>query len=81
MKRNNLFLKSLFFSLILLSILAVSFKSIRALFPPPEIGSEKLIGFSQYYGYPPYFDNLIFLAIIFIPSVVYLFFLYRDKRR
>ncbi|MCL4418579.1 hypothetical protein M1146_00585 [Patescibacteria group bacterium] len=80
MKRNRLFLKTLFFSFILFIILVSGFKKIRALFPPPEIGSDKLIGFSQYFGYPFYFDNLFFFFLIFFPVVVFLFFLYIKKK-
>jgi hypothetical protein len=80
MKRNKLFLKTLFFSFILLIVLIIGFKKIRVLFPSPEIGSDKLVGFSQYFGYPFYFDNLFFFFLIFFPVAIFLFLYYKEKK-
>ena len=48
------------------------FKKIRTLFPIPEINSDKLIGFAQYYGYPFYFDTIFFFFLIFLPVLVFI---------
>lgn len=79
MKRNKVFIKTLLLSFVLLIILMFSFKKIRAFFPPPEIGNDKLVGFSQYFGYPFYFDNLLFAFLIAFPVAVFLFFYYKEK--
>ncbi|MCL5438471.1 MAG: hypothetical protein M1268_00595 [Patescibacteria group bacterium] len=71
MKRNKLFLKTLLVSSIFLIILMLGFKKTRSLFPPPEIGNDKLIGFSQYFGYPFYFDTIFFFMLILIPICIF----------
>lgn len=58
----------------------VSLKKIRTLFPPPEIGSDKLVGFSQYFGYPFYFDYLLFIFLFVFPVTIFLFFYYKEKK-
>ena len=80
MKRNKVFLKTFLLSFTLLIVLMFGFKKIRALFPPPEIGSDKLVGFSQYFGYPFYFDSLFFIFLIFFPVAFFSFFYYKEKR-
>lgn len=47
-------------------IVFILFRNIRALFPPPEIYSNKIVGYSQYFGYPFYFDNILFWAILVV---------------
>lgn len=64
-------LKSLAISFFIIIILMSSFKKIRALFPVPEIGRDKLIGFAQYYGYPFYFDTIFFFFLIFLPILIF----------
>ncbi len=48
------------------------FRSLRMLFPYPKINSEKMVGFSQYFGYPFYFDTVLFFIIMLSPIVVIL---------
>lgn len=43
---------------------AVFFRNIRSYFPIPFIGDEKIVGFSQYNGYPLFFDTFLFFGII-----------------
>lgn len=68
-------IKSLVISIFIISVLTLNFKGIRTLFPVPEIGKDKLIGFAHYYGYPLYYDTIFFFILIFIPilnfSVIY----------
>jgi len=61
-----------------IACLSVTFKKIRALLPPPEIMSNKIIGFAQYFGYPLYFDTIFVLFLIFLP--VLLFYLFTLKK-
>jgi len=81
MKKNNIFIKTFLLSFIALIVLMVSFKKIRAVFPLPEIGSDKLVGFPQYFGYPLYFDNLFFLFIIISPAAIFLYFYFKKKKK
>lgn len=83
MKANYkiIILKSIFFSLILLIVLFITFKKISALFPIPMIGNDKLVGFPQYYGYPLYFDTQFFFFIIFLPILILLFFYFWERRK
>lgn len=46
------------------------FRFFRFLFPPASIGSEKIIGYAQYYKYPLYFDNVVFFVFLFAPIVL-----------
>lgn len=49
------------------------FRKIRNLFPIPIIEDSEIIGYSQYFGYPFYFDTFIFLAVLLsIPSIIVL---------
>ena len=83
MKTNYkiIILKSIFFSLIILIVLIITFKKIRTLFPIPMINNDELVGFPQYYGYPLYFDTVFFFFIIFLPLLILLFFYFWEKRK
>lgn len=50
---------------------------IRLFFPKPT--SAEVVGFAQYFGYPLYFDNFIFLIIILCP--IFTFMIKRIIRR
>lgn len=71
-KLSIIVLKSFVISFFAIVLLAFTFKKIRSLFPVPEIGSDKLIGFSQYYGYPFSFDTIFFFFLIFIPVLIFI---------
>lgn len=83
MKPNykKIILKSIVSSLILLIFLALTFKKIRALFPIPIIGNDRLVGFSQYFGYPLYFDTIFFFFIISLPLLIFSLFYFLEKRK
>ena len=66
--------KSILISSTLNIFLLFGFKKIRTIFPPPEINADKLIGFSQYFGYPLYFDTLFFFFLFFIPILTFIIF-------
>lgn len=72
---------SILLSSVLNAFLLIYFKKIRALLPPPEISSNKLIGFAQYFGYPLYFDTIFFFFLIFIPILTLIFFYKVNKRK
>lgn len=57
-----------------LVLILLFFRQIRDLFPAPEIEENKIIGYSQYFGYPFYFDTFIFFLIIFSIPIIILFF-------
>lgn len=48
-------------------IFLILLKLLRFLFPPSIIGTDKIIGYVQYNGYPFYFDTIIFLLFLIIP--------------
>ncbi len=78
---SKIIIYSILFSSFLNVLLLISFKKIRAVFPPPEIDGNKLIGFAQYFGYPFYFDTIFFFLLIFIPVLTFLFLYVLNKKR
>ena len=52
------------------AVLIILLRPVRSLFPLPEIGSDKIIGYSQYFGYPLSFDTLYFSILILVPLLV-----------
>lgn len=77
---HRVIIRSILFSSFLNAFFLVSFKKIRSLLPPPEINSNKLIGFAQYFGYPLYFDTIFFFFLIFVPILTFIF-IYRVTNR
>ncbi len=63
-----------------LSIFLLVFRYVRSFFPPPEISEFKIVGYSQYYGYPFYYDTLVFFILIFFPSAVFLVLCFIRKK-
>lgn len=54
----------------------------RNMFPPPRIGSEHIIGFAQYEGYPLYFEMWLFILFLLIPiALSLLLFVYSRYRK
>lgn len=55
----------------------------REMSPLPQIGEEHIVGFSQYEGYPLYFEMwlfIIFLLILIILSfLLFTYFKHRNK--
>ena len=71
------FLRTFFFKWIamffILSLLIfISFRVLRKMFPLPEINQEKIVGYSQYYGYPLYFDTILFFTFLLLPIVTFI---------
>ncbi len=69
LKPVKILVRYLFFYFIFTILLLGTFRNLRKLFSPPEIGNEKIIGYTHYYGYPFYFDN-IFFFLLFIPILI-----------
>ena len=54
----------------------------RNMFPPPSIGSEHIVGFAQYEGYPLYFEMLLFILFLLTPiTLSILLFIYSRYRK
>jgi hypothetical protein len=60
--------------LLLLFLILVGFRYARSLLNPPEISQDKIVGFSQYFGYPLYFDHALFLVLIILPVIIAIVF-------
>lgn len=59
-----------FIQVIVLLIAGITFRKVRELFPPTQILENKTVGYSQYFGYPYYFDTFVFFIIMFSPIIV-----------
>lgn len=55
---------SLIFSFFLTICLVLSFRAIRDSLPPTKIENQKIVGYSQYFGYPLYLDTIVFFIFI-----------------
>ena len=54
----------------------------RNMFPPPSIGSEHIVGFAQYEGYPLYFEMWLFILFLLTPiTLSILLFIYSRYRK
>jgi len=63
-------LLNLFFLFFLTIVLGLSFRKIRDSLPPPEIGTQKIIGYIHYFGYPFHLDTVIFFLVILPPLLI-----------
>lgn len=61
-------------------ILLINFRSFRSLVFGPEIGKEKIVGYTHYFGYPFYFDTILFFVFIFVPLCVAAATIYIQKK-
>ncbi len=43
---------------------------VRSLFDGPTIGTDKAVGYSQFFQYPIFFDSIFFIVIVLIPVLV-----------
>lgn len=64
-----------------LSVIFILFKKIRGLFLGPQIGENKIVSYSQYFGYPYYFDTILFFVIIFSPSIIMFILKFAMKKK
>ena len=81
-KKEVIFLLSSFFVLFLVVVsLGLSFRKTRDLLPPTEIGPQKIVGYTQYFGYPFYLDTIIFFVFICSPFISIILFFAINKLR
>lgn len=67
-----------FFSMILLGIF---YKFGRIFFSNPQINKDSIVGYAHFYGYPLYFDHIVFFLFIAIPVVATIYFMIKNKIR
>jgi len=53
-----------------LVVLLMFFRPLRRLSPPPEITQVGTVGFAQYFGYPFYFETIVFWIVFLSPLVL-----------
>lgn len=53
-------------------LIALFFRKLRDHLLPPQITDSKIIGYTHFFGYPFYLDNIIFFIIIFYPLLIFL---------
>jgi len=57
------------------------FNLFKNLFPIPQIGSQHIVGFAQYNGYPLYFEMWLFILFLLVPIIIsLLIFIYAKSR-
>jgi hypothetical protein len=82
MKMTTFALLSLSISFVIDGTLVVFLRIIRSLFPLPAIGSDKIIGYAQYFGYPLTFDTIFFFSLIAVPLLVLIsLYLFQRNRK
>lgn len=54
-----------------IAVLVALFRPIRAIFGSGE-GSIDTVGYTQYFGYPTYFDSLYMFFLVALPCINYL---------
>src|SRR5258708_11283052 len=64
-----LFFNTTFFILFILCM-GLFFRKVRDFLAPTEIGSQKIVGYTQYTGYPFNLDTCIFFVFIFAPVII-----------
>lgn len=54
--------------ILLLTLWVFLFDDIRSLFPIPSKNNTEIVGYAQYYGYPLYFDPIMYFVLILSPA-------------
>lgn len=52
-------------------IILVSFRQLRSLFSPSKVIEGEIVGYAQYFGYPLYFETIIFFIFILSPIIIF----------
>lgn len=63
-------------------VLIAGLRVLRSYFQSPRIGEDKIVGYSQYFGYSINFDSIFILLLIIVPvfiSVIMFYFLKKVK--
>ena len=79
MTHLSIFFESSFYFFVLFFLFVLTFRSLRGLFPLPEIPTSKSVGYSHYFGYPFYFDNFALYLLIFSPILCFFLTIMRRK--
>ena len=61
-------------------LILVFFRKLRSIFPPPPIEKSGIVGFAQYFGYPFYFETIVFLVVVISPFVIVSIIKYLKKQ-
>ena len=82
-KNRNIIAKAIAIFMSIAILIFLTFKKLRQFFLPPNIPSEKIVGYAQYFGYPFYFDTLLVSTLFILPVVIFLTlkFLKLDKNK
>lgn len=73
------FTEVFFYWMISLVVLTLCFRGVRQAINPPSIDSNKIVGHTQYFGYPFYFDSIIFHLFLFLPILMLMVVVIRVK--
>lgn len=52
-------------------IFAFNFRFLRDTLPPPQIHTNKIVGYSQYFGYPFFLDTATILLLLLLPVILF----------
>ena len=65
---------SLYILVIILMLLLffLTFRMLRDSLPPPAISENKIIGYTQYFGYPYWLDTIIFFIFLIFPLITFI---------
>lgn len=81
-QRFKILIEGVFYISIIYLIILLNFRQLRLLFKPPEITENGIVGYAHYFGYPLYFETIIFFVFILSPIVVFFILsrirMYRD---
>ncbi len=69
-KNKKVFITTITLILLEIAVLFATFRQFRLLFHPAKITDAKVIGFAHYFGYPFYFDTIIFFLIFLSPIII-----------
>jgi multisubunit Na+/H+ antiporter MnhB subunit len=68
-------------SFVSIAVLLLGLRFFRNFFLFPQVLDNKIVGYSQYFGYPFYFDTLYLNIIIFIPAIILILLYFRKIKK
>jgi len=68
--KRKIFIWFLLYTGVVFGLILVFFRVLRMIFPPPKIGTDQIIGYAQYFGYPLNFETILVDSIIILPAVI-----------
>lgn len=81
LKKNLYFFIEILLLFFLLTIFTIFFQQIYANWPPAVINNSGIVGSVQYYGYPFYFDTIIFFIIALHPIITFILIKLIEQKR